>query len=328
MYCSNCGKVIEPETSFCIGCGVQLDLLQPQETQKPPETGDGKAISSLVCGVISWITCGGLFIVPIIGLILGFFGLKSRKQGIAIAGICVNAAAFLSFFLTFLICTILLIPATQATREAARRMQCSNHEKQIALALHTYHDVHEAFPPLYTVDEEGNPLHSWRVLILPFIEQRALYEAIRLDEPWDSEHNRQFHDRMPSIYRCPSSSGGVPFRDTSYSAIAGGSFQPATKAESVVGLKLSDVTDNTSDTLAIVEVIEPFNWMDPTADVTVEELVDWVVRSGRVRAGSRHPGGMNAAFLDGSVRFITHEIDPEILRALATLSSGESVRTP
>jgi len=324
MYCSNCGKVIEPETSFCIGCGVQLDLPQPQETQKPPGTGDGKAISSLVCGVISWITCGGFIILPIIGLLLGIFGLKSRQQGIAIAGICLNAMAFV----TVPILIALLLPAVQAAREAARRMQCSNHEKQMVLALHNYHDVYGAFPPLHTVDEEGNPLHSWRVLILPFIEQSALYEAIRLDEPWDSEHNRQFHDRMPSIYRCPSSSGGVLFRDTTYSAVAGGSFQPATKAESVLGLKLSDVTDGTSNTLAIVEVREPFNWMDPTADVTVEELVNWVVRSGRVRAGSRHSGGMNVALLDGSVRFIAYEIDPEILRAMATPSGGESVRIP
>ena len=64
-----------------------------------------------------------------------------------------------------------------------RRMLCTNNLKQLALAMHTYNDYHKSFPPAYTTDEDGKPLHSWRVLILPFIEQRGLYESIRLDEP-------------------------------------------------------------------------------------------------------------------------------------------------
>ena len=211
----------------------------------------------------------------------------------------------------------LFLPAVQAAREAAKRMQCSNHEKQIVLAFYNYHDTHGALPPLYTVDEEGNPLHSWRVLILPFIEHQELYRQIRLDEPWNSEYNSQFHDAMPSIYVCPSS----PVKRLSgctYSGIAGGSFLPAKEAGSVIGLKFSDVSDGTSNTLAIVEVREPFNWMDPTADVTVEEFADGI------KSGSFHTGGMNAALLDGSVRFIPSAIAPESLRAMATPSGGES----
>ena len=84
---------------------------------------------------------------------------------------------------------ILIVPSIAVAQGAAQRMACTNNIKQILLALHDYHDTCDALPPLYTVDEEGNPLHSWRVLILPFIGQQALYQQINLDEPWDSEHN-------------------------------------------------------------------------------------------------------------------------------------------
>ena len=114
-------------------------------------------------------------------------------------------------------------------------MQCG-HVAQIGKALQNYHDQHGTFPPAYTVDEDGNPLHSWRTLILPYfapgaIEQRwkDMYDQIRFDEPWDSEHNVQINEHvsrivtegraeyppnnegpysfnnMPSVYGCPTS---------------------------------------------------------------------------------------------------------------------------
>ena len=175
----------------------------------------------------------------------------------------------------------------------------SNYERQIGIALHNYHDSYGAFPPLYTVDEEGNPLHSWRVLILPFIEQQHLYKKIRLDEPWDSDHNKQFHDQMPMIYKCPNHSGDRQ-RDCTYSAVAGWAFVPAKEAESVLGMKLEDLTDGTSNTLALVEVSEAFNWMDPTADVTLE-----YVAKGNRMVGSNHSDTVNTLMMDGSVRALT-----------------------
>ena len=89
-------------------------------------------------------------------------------------------------------------------RGSAARSQCINNLKQIGLAMHNYHDQHKSFPPAYTVDKAGKPLLSWRVLILPYLEQNALYKEFHLDEPWDSPHNRTLIDRMPPTYRCPS----------------------------------------------------------------------------------------------------------------------------
>ena len=67
-----------------------------------------------------------------------------------------------------------------AGREPSRRSQCKNNLKQIGLALHNYHEKYQAFPPAYTVDATGKPLHSWRTLILPFVDQQALYDKIDL----------------------------------------------------------------------------------------------------------------------------------------------------
>src|SRR5436190_7601184 len=79
----------------------------------------------------------------------------------------------------------LLLPAMRfGTREAARRMQCSNHLKQIGLALQNYHDEYKSLPPAYIADTEGKPMHSWRVLILPFMEQKPLYDKYDFNEPW------------------------------------------------------------------------------------------------------------------------------------------------
>ena len=214
----------------------------------------------------------------------------------------------------------LLLPAVQAAREAARRMQCMNHMKQILLAIHNYHDTTNSLPPLYTVDANGKPLHSWRVLLLPYMEQTALYEAIRLDEPWDSPHNSQFHGMAPAVYRCPSSPQG----GSSYSAIVGGSLVPNTKAHSSGEHTFARITDGMSNTLAIVEVNDSFNWMAPHGNITLEELAEGVNAPGN-RVGSFHPGGMNVGLFDGSVRFINNNVSSEILRILGNPASGRAV---
>ncbi len=77
----------------------------------------------------------------------------------------------------------LMIPAVSEGHKAARRMQCSNNLKQIGLAFHNYHSAYGSLPPAYTVDADGNRLHSWRTLILPFIDQSALVQQIDLNKP-------------------------------------------------------------------------------------------------------------------------------------------------
>jgi len=104
----------------------------------------------------------------------------------------------------------LLLPSV-GSRPASKRMQCFNNLKVIGLALHNYHDKFGTFPPAYTVDQDGTPLHSWRTLLLPYLEEEQLYAQIRLDEPWDSIHNRQFADVQLSVYSCPKGNGGLSY---------------------------------------------------------------------------------------------------------------------
>ncbi len=223
--------------------------------------------------------------------------------------------------------TAMLLPAAQAARGSARRMQCTNNVKQITLGLHNYHDTFMGMPPLYTVDENGKPLHSWRVLLLPFMEQMALYDQIRLDEPWDSEHNSQFHDRVIDVYKCPDNPTVKPGKACCYTVIAGEGLIPAKKKGERTGGTFARIPDGLSNTIFIVEVKEPFCWMDPMADVTMDELVKGINAQGG-RVGSFHPGGTNIGIFDGSVRFVPDTINKETLRSLADPKDGRAVSFP
>ena len=98
----------------------------------------------------------------------------------------------------------LLLPAVQSAREAARRAQCVNNLKQIGLAMHNYASANGGFPPAAIVDPRGKPLLSWRVAILPYLDANPLYAKFKLDEPWDSPHNKELLKYMPAVYGCPS----------------------------------------------------------------------------------------------------------------------------
>ncbi|MBC7820403.1 MAG: DUF1559 domain-containing protein, partial [Planctomycetaceae bacterium] len=124
-------------------------------------------------------------------------GWKTESHGVIPSGIEIGPAAVA-------IGAALLLPAVQQAREAARRAQSKNNLKQIAIAMHNYHDVTKAFPPAANVDAKGKKLLSWRVHILPYVDQAPLYKQFHLDEPWDSEHNKQFIKQIPPVYVQPT----------------------------------------------------------------------------------------------------------------------------
>lgn len=95
-----------------------------------------------------------------------------------------------------------------------------NRLKQLGLALHQYHDHYGAFPPVITTDKHGRPMHSWRVLILPFLDRRDLYEEYDLSHAWDSAINRNLISRIPAPFQCPCNCDNAEGR-TAFLAVVG-----------------------------------------------------------------------------------------------------------
>ena len=86
-------------------------------------------------------------------------------------------------------------------RNAANRARSSNYLKQLAIVMQTYSDVNNGrLAPAAVFDKDGKPLLSWRVLMLPYLEQDALYKEFHLDEPWDSDHNKKLLEKMPPLF--------------------------------------------------------------------------------------------------------------------------------
>lgn len=215
----------------------------------------------------------------------------------------------------------LLLPAVQAAREAARRTQCNNNLKQIGLALQSYADVHKAFPPAYIADENGKPMHSWRVLILPYMEQKALYDRYNFDEPWDGPNNQQLAALIPPPYRCPSDgSGGPTSTATNYAAITG----PGTMFDGEKSSSFATIKDGTSNTLIVVESTAGINWMEPR-DLDINQMA-FQINASPTEISSHHPGGANVVFADGHTNFLQSSTPVQVLRALITKAGGEAIQ--
>jgi prepilin-type processing-associated H-X9-DG protein len=208
----------------------------------------------------------------------------------------------------------LLLPAIQAAREAARRATSTNNLKQLYLAMLMNENATGKFPARANFDKNGKPLLSWRVHILPYLGGDALYKQFHLDEPWDSPHNKALIAMMPAFFRNASST--APAGKTTYLGVSGkGLFFDGDKPRTI-----ADIRDGTSNTLAIVEANDDqaVIWTKPD---------DWEPGAANPLAGlgRAHPRGFNAAFADGSVRFLPATIDPDTFKALLTVAGGEVV---
>lgn len=210
----------------------------------------------------------------------------------------------------------LLLPATRSARPAAYRMSCANNLKQIALALQNYEATYHSFPPAATFDSSGNPLHSWRTLILPFLEQNSLYESIDLSKPWDDLVNAKAYAASVPAYHCPSLDSRSPVGNTTYLGVVAphGFFLPSGSR------RLSEIIDSPSETLMVVEVpsVNSVHWMQP---VDASELT---VLSMRENAKLHHGKGFQAAFVDGSIQFLGQDLSQEDRRAIISIAGDDS----
>jgi hypothetical protein len=309
-----------------------------------PQQTSGKAVTSLVCGLLSF--CLPLVLPNLLAVILGFMGLadirRSRGRvggsGLAITGIVTGILSLVLLVPALLIA--LLLPAVSSVRTAAARAESQNNLKQLALGCIMYEADHKRFPPAVVYSRDGQPLYSWRVLILPYVEQNDLFQQFKLDEPWDSAHNIQFVKRMPRLFHHPS---GPPadqglthyqvFRSSGMDdgrgrAIFRGdrinahplSLGPPGLLTGSDSLNISRVSDGLSNTILVAEAADPVPWTSP-------QDMDFRRDGPLPRLPDVFGGRCNVVFGDGVVRGIDpRRIPDDVLRGMITANGGEVVR--
>jgi prepilin-type processing-associated H-X9-DG protein len=205
----------------------------------------------------------------------------------------------------------------------AKRAHCMNNLKQIGMALHNYHDVYGCFPPPFIADAQGRPMHSWRVLILPFLEEQNLYQRYNFAEPWDGPNNRELLGRMPALFACPAHRNPWVANPkpvlTSYFAVTG----PGTAFPGDSTVRLADVRDGTNDTVVVVEASNvEIPWTAP-CDMGTTSMSFRINDPTLAAPSSRHPGGLNILYADASVRFLHDATSPGRLRAMTTIDGKD-----
>lgn len=225
-------------------------------------------------------------------------------------------------------------------QESARRSNCSCGLKQFGLALHNYHETYGTFPPAFVLGPDGQPWHSWRVLILPYLECDPLYQEYRFAEPWDGPNNRKLLSRMPTIFACPSrpytakadllatmsfgllacDAHPLSARDgnTSYAAVLG----QDCAFRGTVAVTIKDITDGTSNTALIGESNRTkIPWTKPE-DIDIAFHPKLGDPDG---FSSYHDQGCHFLRGDGTVKFLRYDLPKATVDAVFTRNGGETV---
>ena len=236
-------------------------------------------------------------------------------------------------------CTAVLYPFVQQAREAANRTSCKCMLNQIGLALHTYHDQYGSFPPAFVRGSDGRPWHSWRVLILPYLDQADLYKQYSFSEPWDGPNNIKLLPHRPSIFDCPircepTGASRPLLAYTGILACGSGwrrsgmttSFAAAFGSDCIFRgsepVTTKDVTDSTTGTIMIGELSDAMiPWTKPE-DIDVG-LHPHIGDSLGFSTSGRH-GGAYFLMADGTSRWLKSDTPQQTVDALFTRDGGET----
>jgi hypothetical protein len=280
----------------------------------------GKAIASLVLGILSFCLS---FLAGIPGAILGILALvqignsqgQLQGRGMAITGLVLSLVG--SLMVTPLLILALLLPAVQKVRQAANNQVSMNNLHQIGIAMHAYHNERNTLPPPAIYDRDGKPLLSWRVAILPYLENQDLYHRFKLDEPWDGPNNLPLIKEMPKVYLLPAEQepGAT---DTYYQVIVG----KDTLFRGARGVRFFEIVDGTSNTILAVEANRAVPWTKPE-DLTYEE-------GGPLpQLGTPRSPRFHVLFGDGSARsFTPGQLPPDTLKFMILRNDGNPIQIP
>ena len=334
VRCPSCGQVQTIPGGITASPAERGAPIQPETTRNrlafdgddddmvdgTPTTTSRKAIWSLMLGIGSFV-CSIFTGIP--AIILGALAVRditrSRGRmagnGLAIAGIVMGALGVILFLPMMLIA--LLLPAVQKVREAAVRVQSANNLKQMALAMHNYHDSYNGLPAAAGAAEGRDPMSaglSWRVTLLPFLDEKALYRRFNLDEPWDSPNNRPLLEQMPKVYADPGQAD--PPGMTRYRVFVGSStpLMMPQGPRPARGRRLPEFTNGLSNTILIVEAADAVPWTKPDELVFAPDQPLPRLKPSR--------SGANVAMADGSVRPILADTPEADLRAMIAIDGS------
>ncbi len=270
-------------------------------------------LAVIVAAIAQWGLDGG-FLIVVAFICLVIFSFVRRDASLFVIGSII------------LLAVALLLPAV-GSGPPSRRMLCANNLKQIGIALHTYHDAFGCFPPAYVADKDGKPLRSWRVLLLPFLEQEPLYRLYRFDEPWDGPNNRKVAALAKDfdVFSCPAQAPGGLVGETSYVAVIG----PHTAFPGETCVSMQDIKDGPASTLMVVEVHHSgIHWMEPR-DLHVLQTTPVISAKSGQGISSTHKNGAQVVTADAAVHFLPADATfPELLRGLISIDGGEGVKIP
>ena len=228
----------------------------------------------------------------------------------------------------------LLLPAVQQAREAARRTKSKNNLRQIGLAMHTFHDVYRKLPQGTVDNSELEPSErlSWAVAILPYMEQASIYEAIDMKSGWKSSANKGLSGTVIPTFLNPSQRSSVGLHYVGISGVGPDSANLPNndKNAGIFGYnrvtRFRDILDGLSYTLMITDSSRPAASFMEGGPSTIRGFSRKPYINGPDGIGSPHTGGLQVLLADGSVRFVSENIDATLLEALATKAGGEVLK--
>lgn len=191
-------------------------------------------------------------------------------------------------------------------------VESSNNLKQILLAMHNYYADHQHLPPAVVIGPDGKTPHSWRVALLPHLQLQHLYDEYRLNEPWDSPHNRKLLAKLPHVFRNPMDPGDST--KTAYFVFTG----PETVFPNGKGTHIKDIVDGTSSTLMIVEAKRDIPWTKP-------EDIPYDAKKPFSTVGGYYDKGFFAASCAGSTYFVRKHVPEKHLKAAITKAGLERI---